>query len=297
MWYNVCVSCCIEERVRGKMPGDGEDPGRQGGVPHQVSGEGVPMVFDPLNVDSPLQTRPPGDLRLNRDDVHVWRTFVDPPTLCVERFVPLLSRTERIRAQRFHFERDRKRFIARRGLLRVILGRYLDIAPGELAFCYGSHGKPSIAPQQNQAELSFSVSHSQGVIVYGIAHRRNIGIDIEGVRPIPQMEGLTEYVLSSREQARFRELLPSQRLLEFLRCWTRKEAFLKACGDGLSRSLRDFSVSLSSDGPARLLNVDWDPDEVSRWSLLELACIPGYLGALCVEGSGWRATCGEWPVL
>ncbi len=226
---------------------------------------------------------PPRDLVLSKDDIHVWRASLDQPTSCFQRLVHTLSKDEKIRAERFHFEQDRKHFIVGRGILRTILGRYLGIEPNQLEFCYGIHGKPALTEICNRDLLCFNLSHSQGLALYAVTRDRNIGIDIEYIRPIAELEQLAERFFSVQENAVFRALTPNQKQVAFFNCWTRKEAFLKATGDGLALPLNQFDVSLSPDEPARLLSIKGDHFAASRWFLQELTPAPDYVAAIAVE--------------
>jgi 4'-phosphopantetheinyl transferase len=238
---------------------------------------------------------PPADLALSSDDVHVWRASLDQPAWRLERLAQMLSADERAKAERFYFERDRKRFIVSQGLLRTILSRYLTIEPNQLQFCYGRRGKPALAQMFGGGTLRFNMSHSHGLALYAIARDRKIGVDLERIRPILDAEQIAERFFSAQENAIFCVLPPSQKLKAFFNCWTRKEAYLKATGDGLARPLDQFNVSLAPGESARLLHVEGDPQEAARWSLQALTPAPGYVAALAVEGHGWRLACWQWP--
>jgi len=199
-----------------------------------------------------------------------------------------------MRAERFYFKRDRKHFIVGRGLLRTILGCYLGIAPNRLQFCYGPRGKPDLAETSGGSKLCFNLSHSQGLALYGVTREREIGIDLEHIRSISQAEQIAERFFSVQENAVFRVLPPSKKQVAFLNCWTRKEAYLKAIGDGLARSLEQIEVSLAPGEPARLLSTEGDPQSAEHWTLQELMPAPGYVAALVVEGYGWRLSCWQW---
>lgn len=238
---------------------------------------------------------PPTDWALLSDDIHVWCTFLNQPASRVQQLAQILSADERTRAARFYLERDRKRFIAGRGLLRSILGRYLGIAPGRLQFCYGPHGKPTLAETTGGSMLSFNLSHSHELVLYAVTRDREIGVDVEHIRPISEFEQIALRCFSIEENTVFRELPPSQKLAAFLNCWTRKEAYLKATGDGLAFPMEQLNVSLSPGEPARLYDIKgYNSTFVTRWSLQELTPAPGYVGALAVEGHNWRLKCWQW---
>jgi len=238
---------------------------------------------------------PPADITLPKDEVHVWCVFLAQPATRVQSLASTLSKNERIRAERFHFERDRRRFRVSQGYLRTILGRYLKIAPQQIEFRHGHRGKPALKETEStnpeKRRLQFNISHSHELVIYAITRNREVGVDIEHVRPMPDAEQIVERFFSVQERTAFRLIPPSQKIEAFFSCWTRKEAFLKASGEGLYRPLEQFSVSLSPGEPARLLQIENDPQETARWSLRELIPAPGYVAALAVEGHSWELRC------
>jgi 4'-phosphopantetheinyl transferase len=200
----------------------------------------------------------------------------------------LLSHDEQARAARFHFERDRRRFIVGRGALRIMVGRYLGADPDQLRFRYESHGKPSLSVEFNHCGLRFSLAHSNELAVYAFTRGRELGIDVEYIHSLPDAEQIAARFFSAQENVTLRTLPESQRLEAFFNCWTRKEAYIKAIGDGLSHPLDQFQVSLSPEEAARLLNVEGTPEETTRWSMTSFVPAPGYVAALVVEGSGYH---------
>ena len=240
-------------------------------------------------------TPPPETLTLGSDEVHVWRAALNCGTPRLHELLQTLSTAERARARRFYFQQDREHFIVARGLLRVILGRYLVIDPGQLRLCCSPCGKPSVAVEYGGAGLRFNVSHSHGLALYAIAHGRELGVDLERIRPELADAQLAEHFFSLREVAMLRALPTSLRQEAFFHCWTRKEAYIKAKGEGLSCPLGRFDVSLAPGEPAALLSTLDDPQEASRWSLRELFPGSDYVAAVAVEGHGWRLQCWQWP--
>jgi 4'-phosphopantetheinyl transferase len=223
-------------------------------------------------------------LSLADDEVHVWSMSLDQPTQAIQMFAGTLSADERARCARFHFENDQRAFVASHGLLRTILSRYLAVGPSRLRFGYGPHGKPTLV----ESPLRFNLSHAHQLVLIAVALNRELGADVEHVRPMGDMEQIVARFFSSSERATFRALPASQKREAFFNGWTRKEAYLKAIGDGLARPLDTFDVSLAPGAPAKLLRVAGASDEVARWSLRALAPAPGYLAALCVEGHDWQ---------
>jgi 4'-phosphopantetheinyl transferase len=237
---------------------------------------------------------PPTRLTLSSAEVHVWRAPLDSDVSCVERLQGTLSADELHRAARFHFPRDRRRFIVARGVLRDILGRYLGVHPSELCFRYSSYGKPALRHVADGQELRFNVSHSHELALFAVTHMGEVGIDIEYMRTDFTCERIAERFFSPHERACLRALPAGVKHEAFFSCWTRKEAYIKAHGEGLSLPLDQFDVSLAPGEPAALLATRSDPQEASRWSMRAFTPAPGYVAALAVEGHGWYLTCWQW---
>jgi 4'-phosphopantetheinyl transferase len=238
---------------------------------------------------------PPVHLAPPRGTVHVWRASLDPPAHHVERLGDVLSDPERVRAGQLCSERDRRRSVAARGLLRVILSRYLGIPPDQLRIRPGETGKPVLAVSQGSG-IEFSVSHSSGLVLYAVTWGRRIGVDIERVRVVADWAGVPGRVFSPREHAVFRHLPPDQQRAAFFRAWTRKEACTKAWEQGLACPLGRIDVSLAPYEPERPLSVEGDPGASARWSLQDMAPAPGYAAALATEGDDVPPlSCLQWP--
>jgi len=238
--------------------------------------------------------RAPTDLALASDAVHVWRVPLTLPATEVHSLQRLLSPDELDRAARFYFEADRQRFIMARGVLRRILSRYLGLEPQQLRFCYSHYGKPDLAPAAGMRPLRFNLSHSHTLALYAVTCGREVGIDVEYLRTNFAHEEIAARFFSARENTTLQTLPPHLRYAAFFTCWTRKEAYIKAHGEGLSLPLEQFDVSLAPGAPAALLATRHDPLAASRWSLQELQPGPGYVAALAVEGHGWRLACWQW---
>jgi 4'-phosphopantetheinyl transferase len=231
-------------------------------------------------------------LPLPEGDVHVWRARLDLALEEREALAVSLSVDERERAARFHFERDRNRFQVARGVLRELLGRYLGLPPARIELTRLPGGKPIL--QDREARLRFNVSHSGGLALLAFAQGRELGVDLEAERSLPEMESLAERNFSPAEVEAWRALAPGERPAAFFRAWTRKEAFLKATGEGLFRSLDSFDVALGPDEPARLLRVGDGPEEAERWHLFHIEATKGVQAALAVEGRPDRVCCRDW---
>jgi 4'-phosphopantetheinyl transferase len=225
--------------------------------------------------------------------VHVWRASlaVDPSAL--RRLKSTLEQNELERADRFIFDPDRNHFIAARGILRDVLGRYLQCAPQTIDFVYGTRGKPAISSAGSRHPLCFNLSHSHGLAVIGISRERELGIDVEMIRLDFASEEIAERYFSAKEIADLNKLPTEQRTDGFFLCWTRKEAYIKAKGNGLHIPLDSFDVSVSPEMPATLSSAD-----DSRWGIHSFvpsaASEPRYAAAVVAEGKNWTARYFEW---
>jgi len=243
---------------------------------------------------STIFSPPPLDLELGTNEIHVWRASLDQPIPRFHKLREMLSKDERMRAGRFHFEQDRKRFIVGRGILRTILGRYLNVEPARLQFCYGKNGKPALSDTFNKINIFFNMSDSGRLAIYALSRDGEIGVDIEQICDLPERNRIADQFFSVRERAVFRALPEIMKNEAFFNCWTRKEAFIKAIGDGLSLPLDKFDVSLVPGEPARLLRVVGDPKGAIRWSIQELEPASGYVAAIAIEGQIKQLHCLQW---
>jgi 4'-phosphopantetheinyl transferase len=219
--------------------------------------------------------------KLASGEVDVWVSSLGRPEA---RFLELLSCDERDRAARYISRQDGNRYIVRRGVLRLLLGRYADIEPDLLTINYNEKGKPVLADECNDTEVSFNLSHSAGLAVYAFTRNRETGIDIEKIRDIPDMEKIFNRVSSPKEKDVFSSLPENKRKEAFFSYWTRKEAFVKAVGDGLSYPLDKFDVSLAPGEPARLLGIRGNRADIKQWSIHDLEIANGFKAALAVKG-------------
>ena len=223
-------------------------------------------------------------LSLDGDETHVWRVELEPAEPLLSRCMPLLTEDELDRAARFRFEKDRCQYAITRGVLRLLLGEYLQQPPESVRFRYNPQGKPELDAPNHPEVIHFNVSHAHGLAVLAFARGRRVGIDIESSQRDLEYEKLAERFFSPGEVANLCPIPEPDRRRAFFACWTRKEAYIKAKGEGLSLALNQFEVSLAPDTPHALLHVDGDPDEPSRWFFLDLAVGPEHAGALVVEG-------------
>ena len=179
-------------------------------------------------------------------------------------------------------------------MLRRILSHYLDISPALIHFSYNRYGKPALAVGANDNQLRFNVSHANDVALYAVTRGREVGLDIEFIRDDFASLEIAERFFSATEVATLQSLPAQLQTEAFFNCWTRKEAYIKALGEGLSHPLHSFAVSLAPSDTAALLSTDNDPEEASRWSLVELSCDTGYVAALVVEGTTPTLRCWQW---
>jgi len=235
---------------------------------------------------------------LGSAEAHVWRASLEQPVRIVESLYRILSPDEQARANRFHFEKDRRHFIVARASLRKLLGQYLAIQPTKLRFAYGDYGKPQLAPAilDQPAKLNFNLAHADGLAVYAFTRLGEIGVDLERVKPAFAGEDIARRFFSEAEVNSFDQLPAEDRPLAFFNCWTRKEAFIKAKGLGLSLPLDQFDVTLAPDQEASLLRMRWDESEASRWSLRALEIGPGYVGAVAIEAHDWQLSCWHFQL-
>lgn len=201
----------------------------------------------------------------------------------------VLSIEERAIAAGMDSPERRRSYIAAHALLRMILGREAGVPPNELVFTYGRRGKPELAGPVAK-DLQFNMAHSRDMVVVAVARGRRVGVDIEHIDEPGDVRRIAARFLSPRDRDMI-EGLPAERQRDaFLRCWTRKEAYMKARGDGVSRPLDDFEVSHSTHAgsPPRLLNVAGNPNEPERWELADLPAPRGFMAAIAVEGHGFE---------
>jgi medium-chain acyl-[acyl-carrier-protein] hydrolase len=226
------------------------------------------------------------------NEVAVWQIDLDENLEKMSGLERLLSEEERQRADRFHFNLDRQRYVIGRAALRRLLGSLLRCGPEEVQFRYNSQGKPELVRREGKADWRFNVAHSGGLAVIAISLGREVGVDVEGIRPEVECLELARRYFSTREIAELESTPPADRRRAFFQGWTRKEAYLKAHGTGLSLALDQFSVSLGQT--ARLLSAEHDPSQLGRWELHSWEPASEFVAALAMEGHGLRIRHGKW---
>ncbi len=247
---------------------------------------------------TPFYWQPPaGPIQLSHRDVHVWRVFLDAPAAqtpeAMRQSEACLSLSELIKANRFYFPKDRERYITAHAALRCVLAEYLKIEPRQIEFVTNPYGKPMLS-NHSRDTLEFNLSHSNSMALIAVSRSRAVGVDIEYMRSDLASLQIAEKFFSRREVEVLRALMLDVREEAFFNCWTRKEAYLKARGRGLSLALDQFDVSMLPGEPVILLNVYGNAEETQRWRLRELLPGAGYAASLAVEGHDWDLKCWQW---
>jgi 4'-phosphopantetheinyl transferase len=232
----------------------------------------------------------PSNLTLAPDEVHVWRVKLTVPVPRLNFLHNILSPDEQARAGRFYFEKDRHPWIVARGSLRLLLSVYSGVTPQQLTFSTNEYGKPSLVSPPARAPR-FNLSHSRDLALYAFSWQRELGIDIEYMCETVDIDALSQHSFSPAEQRALQQFSQEERQLAFFRCWTRKEAYIKARGMGLSLPLHLFDVALTPE--AALLVSREDQREGERWSFHDIHADNEYAGALAVEGTGHQIHCWE----
>ena len=248
-----------------------------------------------MNPRQILWPLPPADLTLLNHQIHVWAARLDLLPVDLDELNSSLAPSECERAARFRFDLHRNRFIAGRGLLRAVLGRYLKTNPARLEFDYSATGKPALSGGAAGVRIGFNLAHSEDLAVLAVMLGQDVGIDVEWVRPIPDAEQLVARFFSSRENAAFQALPEAQREVAFFNLWTRKEAWLKATGEGIAGSLKRVEVSFLAGEPARLIKIEDSQEEAARWRLIELNPALGFAAALACPAGEIEVNCWRWP--
>ncbi len=224
--------------------------------------------------ESPSRIVPSGE------EVHLWLKDVESGQQELDYLASLLTPEERERGERFAFPRDRKRYLTARGGLRQLLSRYTGTDPGDITLHYHSHGKPYL----KEGGVEFNLSHSHRLVVYAVTEGRRVGVDMEYTLREVEVEGIARRFFTGQEQKKIAALSGSLQREAFFFCWTCKEAYIKARGEGLSISPRSFEVSFGPREAAGLTEVSFDPGETGRWSLRNFIPRPRYSAALAAEG-------------
>ena len=218
-------------------------------------------------------------------DIQVWCASLEASLWDLTSFTDQLSADEKIRAERFHFTRDRDRYIIGRGLLRALLGGYLQRDPSDIKFNYGAYGKPALADKVNGRALEFNLSNSNDMVVYIFNWDDPVGIDIEYAHPMKDMDDFALQFFTPDECALIRSLPMEQKQKTFFKLWTCKEAYLKANGSGLTTPLNQVEVSFTNKDTASLIPLGNDHEQTMRWRLELFTPAEGYQASLAREES------------
>jgi 4'-phosphopantetheinyl transferase len=240
-----------------------------------------------------MESKQPGNIGIPTGRVDVWSVRLDEPARAGSEVV-VLSPDEVARASRFHFEKDRIHFTRCRSALRGLLAGYLAIPAAEIRFEYLTGGKPQLVAEQNPSALQFNVSHSANMAVITVGSEHRLGVDIEKIRGDVDTTALAERFFSPRERAGLQALPEHLRVPGFFACWTRKEAFLKATGEGLSFPLEDFSVTTHPELDPELEEIKGSADEGNQWFLADLTVVDGFRAAVARERSPFRLETHAW---
>ena len=236
----------------------------------------------------------PDAINLPPDEVHVWMARLDWSDATIAPHRAILSTDEQARADRFHFQKDRVAYTVARATLKSLLGRYLRAAPGDIEFQYSAHGKPYLESSVNPGDVAFNISHSYGLALLAFGVGRQVGVDVERIRPDFGTLEIAQRFFSPTEVASLLRQPPARQAECFFNCWTRKEAYIKAIGEGLSCPLHKFDVTLGLDEPARLVATRVVSQDASQWSLHNLDVGSGYKAAVIAEGNDWELRCWHW---
>ena len=250
-------------------------------------------IVDGMTTAAQTWQAQPDEWTLGARDVHVYCALLGEHRPRLEVLSSLLSADEKLRADEFRTQTLRARFVLSRGILRELLSRYLAAPPAGIAFEYGSHGKPGLHPSAGSA-IAFNLSHSGDMALYAFAHGRAIGVDVENGERQVAHEKVSRRFFADTEKAELAALPADQARRGFFNCWTRKEAYLKARGRGLSVSLSDFAVSLAPGSRPALRWAADEPEAPDRWHLQAIDPGGSYVAAVCVEGEGWQPQCVQW---
>ena len=227
--------------------------------------------------------KPPSNLSLSSDFIDIWQTRLDLSVRDIEYYADMLCAEEKQRVDKFKFSKKRHEYIITRGLLRRVLAQTLDTDPHSLQFEYAEHGKPYLTERWQDKTVSFNVTHSGNKALVAVTLERNIGVDIELIRTEVEFDKLSNRFFSADESSSLETYKKQDLSKAFYACWTGKEAYVKALGDGISFGLSEFSVSVDPEEEQVTLVTHWDTDEASRWTIINLDTGKDYIGAIAAD--------------
>lgn len=232
---------------------------------------------------------------LSPSTIHIWRIPLDEPQDRLDHFRGLLTSKEQQQADRFLFEDHRRRFIVGRGQLRTLIGQYIGATPPEVRFQYSNLGKPSISAEDSDSGIQFNLTNSKDWALLAVTAGDELGIDMEGIREMSDMEGLARRFFAQPEiSAITQHASPSKRLQAFFRCWTRKEAFLKAIGTGLTFPLDKVCVTINDEIAAQIEWIDSEDEDPDGWTLRHIEPVEGFVGALARKAPAEDVQSWHW---
>lgn len=221
--------------------------------------------------------------RLHSSELQIWQFHLgDSDRLEAERLADLLAEDERERAGQFVFEKDRRSFVECRAALRILLHGYLGQRADDIVFAYSERGKPRLA---GETDLRFNVSHSGALALFAFTRGCELGVDVEAVRAMKDMDSIAKRFFCFDEYRQLMLVAAAEKQAAFFRCWTRKEAYIKATGDGLSAGLDQFQVTFSASGAARFIHINHDVDEAAEWTLQNVVLDSPYVGAVAYRAA------------
>jgi 4'-phosphopantetheinyl transferase len=225
----------------------------------------------------------PEKIQLEKQHIYLIKCFIPVVSKNYNTYWEILNKEEQARAKRFYFAKDRVQSVCARGILRQILARCLALSPADICLHATPHGKLFLAKEDNIISLEFNLSHAHECIVYALTLIHPVGIDVEYPKDNIDYNGIAERFFSPHEQDQLTQLSPEQKSLGFYSAWTRKEAYIKAIGEGLSHPLTAFDVTLIPGEEARLLRLEKDPDELLQWTLHDFSPFMGYFAAFATK--------------
>jgi 4'-phosphopantetheinyl transferase len=223
-------------------------------------------------------------MKLCEDEIHIYRSTLEKPPAEVKQLEKILSPDEIEKAYKFKFETDRNNYIVGRAFLRNILNKYLEIDASKINFSYAEKGKPFI----KDSIVKFNLAHSKSYVVYAFTLEKEVGIDLEYLKEMPDAREIAKGFFSKDETHELDKVSEKNLELAFFNCWTRKEAFIKAVGEGLSYPLADFTVTLIPGDEPEIIWIKKNPEEINDWSMINIEVKENYISSLAIKSKGVR---------
>jgi 4'-phosphopantetheinyl transferase len=235
----------------------------------------------------------PESWRLSNGDVNIFCAALNQPTSSMKEFERTLDSGEISRSERFLLEADRSRFVVSRGILRRLLGLLSGTDPSKIRFRYSSHGKPSLDGSLSEKGIRFNMSHSNHLALYAFSIDREVGVDLEYIRPFEALKEFVDRFFSEKEKIFLKNLPLNDRTESFFKLWTRREALLKALGQGLTMA-ELFDPSGGEGERPGLVGIKGNNENHPYYYVQQLKPAPNYVGAIAVEESNPRVNCWRW---